>query len=92
MIDGEQAIVLAISKNGQTTREYYAADDMLKLQTVKTQGPQTITQSYADYEAADGILFPRTIKIEGMMPIPLEMKVTEVTVNGEVDPALFEIE
>ena len=92
MIDGEQAIVLAISKNGQTTREYYAADDMLKLQTVKTQGPQTITQSYADYEAAGGILFPRTIKIEGMMPIPLEMKVTEVTVNGEVDPALFEIE
>ncbi len=92
MVDGEQAIVLAITKNGQTTREYYAADDGLKLQTVKTQGPQTITQSYADYEAASGILFPRTIKIEGMMPIPLEMNVTEVTVNGEVDPALFEME
>ena len=92
MVNGKQAIVLAISKNGSTTREFYGADDMLKLQTVKVQGPQTITQSYSDYEAAGGILFPRTLKVEGMMPIPLEMKVTEVTVNGEIDPNLFEIE
>ena len=92
LIDGEQAIVLAITKNGNTVREYYAADDMLKVQTVKSQGPQTVTQRYADYAPAGEILFPRTITLEGMLPVPLEMKVTEVEVNTEIDPALFEME
>ena len=92
LIDGEQAIVLAITKNGNTVREYYAADDMLKVQTVKSQGPQTVTQRYADYAPAGEILFPRTITLEGMLPVPLEMKVTEVEVNTEIDPALFEMD
>ena len=92
LIDGQQAIVLAITKNENTVREYYAADGMLKVQTVKSQGPQTVTQRYADYAPAGEILFPRTITLEGMLPVPLEMKVTEVEVNTEIDPALFEMD
>lgn len=92
LVDGKQAIVLAIGGGGGTAREYYDAESGLKLQTVRQQGPQTITQSYGDYRATDGILFPHELKLEGMAPFPIEMKVTELETNTEVDPSLFELE
>jgi hypothetical protein len=92
MVDGKKAIVLAIEGAGGVSREYYDADSMLKLQTIRQQGPQTITQRYGDYKATDGILFPHELTLEGAAPFPIKMKVTEIEIDGEVDAALFEVE
>ena len=92
MVGDQSAIVLAVNMGGDVVREYYATDTGLKLRTVKSQAGQTVTMTYSDYEATDGILFPRSLKAEGMLPFPLEMKVTEVKTNAELDPSLFEIE
>ena len=91
-VNGSKAIVLAIEGAGGTTREYYDADTKLKVQTVRQQGPQTVTQGYGDYQEVDGILFPYSMSLEGMAPFPIEMKVTELTLDGELDESLFEIE
>ncbi|MBB4079231.1 putative Zn-dependent peptidase [Lewinella aquimaris] len=92
MVDGNKAIVLAIETPAGTVREYYDAETMLKVQTVRQQGPQTVTQKYGDYQATEGVMFPHSFTLEGMAPFPIELQVTELTVNTELDPALFEIE
>ncbi|MCP9236497.1 pitrilysin family protein [Lewinella sp. JB7] len=92
MVDGKRALVLVAETPAGTVREYYDADSKLKLQTIRQQGPQTITQKYGDYQVTEGIKFPRTFTLEGMAPFPIELKVTELSVNGDLDEALFEIE
>jgi len=92
MVDGKKAIVLAVAGSGGTTREYYDAESMLKLQSIRQQGPQTITQRYGDYQPTNGILFPHELTLEGAAPFPIEMKVVEIEVDGEVDASLFEVE
>ena len=91
-VNGSPAVVLAIETPGGTVREYYDQETMLKVRTARSQAGQNVIQTYGDYEEVDGIKFPRTLKLEGMLPIPIELKVTELTVNGELDPALFEID
>ncbi len=92
MVSGQQAIVLAIETPAGLVREYYDASTLLKLQTVRQQGPMTVTQKYADYQPTDGILFPHMVTLEGMAPFPIEMKATEVTTNGQLEDSLFEVE
>ena len=91
-VDGKQAIVLLVPSVMGPVREYYDAESMIKLQSVMTQGPQTITQSFLDYREVDGILIPHTIKMTGMLPFPLELKATTVEVNADLDPELFTVE
>ncbi len=92
MVNGKQALILAIETPAGLVREYYDASTKLKLQTIRQQGGMTVTQKYDDYQATDGVLFPHTFTLEGMAPFPIEMKATEVTTNGELEDALFEVE
>ncbi|THH40581.1 M16 family metallopeptidase [Neolewinella litorea] len=91
-IDGKRAVVLAIETPAGTVREYYDASTMLKLRTVRQQGPQTMTQTYSDYQPTEGILFPRKISLEGMAPFPIDLEVKELSVNEELDPTIFEMD
>ena len=90
-VDGKQAVILAIETPAGTVREYYDAATKLKLQTVRQQGGMSVTQKFSDYQPTDGILFPHTVTLEGMAPFPIEMKATEVTINGELEDSLFEV-
>ena len=92
MVDGKKAIVLAITTGGGTVRELYDAETMLKLRTVKPQGPQTATITYGDYREVNGILFPFAMTMEGVAPMPLEMKATAVEVDTELDESIFEMD
>ncbi|WP_157976285.1 M16 family metallopeptidase [Lewinella sp. IMCC34191] len=92
MVDGQQAIVLVVEGAGGPVREYYDAETMLKLQTIRTQGPQTITQGYGDYQPVQGILFPHSLTLTGMAPFPIELSATTIAVNTELDPSLFTID
>ncbi len=92
MVDGKKAVVLVVKGAGGPVREYYDATTMLKLQTIRSQGPQTITQAYSDYQPVAGILFPHTTKLNGMAPFPIELSATSVEVDAELDPSLFIIE
>ncbi|MGB3798910.1 MAG: pitrilysin family protein [Lewinella sp.] len=92
MVDGKPAIVLVINSSDNPVREYYDAESMLKVQTIRSQGPQTITQSYGDYQAVEGIMFPHTLTLTGMAPFPIELSATSVEVNTDLDPSVFAIE
>ncbi len=92
MVDGKQAIVLAVETPAGSVREFYDATTKLKVQTVRQQGGLSITQKFGDYQPTDGVLFPHTVTLEGMAPFPIEMKATEVKTNTELDPSLFEVE
>ena len=91
-VDGKQAVVLVVNGPGGAVRHYYDAESMLKLQTVRSQGPQTVTQTYSDYQAVEGILFPHQLSVTGLAPFPIEFSATSITVNDELDPSLFSME
>ena len=91
-VDGKNAIVLLVPSVMGPVREYYDAETMLKVQSVMTQGPQTVTQSFLDYQLVDGIQIPHTIRMTGMLPFPLELKATTVEVNADLDPDLFTVD
>lgn len=92
MIDGKPAIVLAVKDGENTVRYFFDQETDLKVRSVAQQGPATLTTSFSDYQEVGGVKFPYTMKIEGAMPFPLEMKVTELEVNTEIDPELFKVE
>ena len=91
-VDGKRAIVLVVNGAGGPVRQYYDAESMLKLQTVRSQGPQTITHTYSDYQAVEGVLFPHKLSLTGMAPFPIELTASSITVNEELDPSLFSID
>ncbi|PPK88301.1 putative Zn-dependent peptidase [Neolewinella xylanilytica] len=92
MVDGKQAVVLVVNGAGGPVREYYDAETMLKVQTIRSQGPQTLTQRYSDYQPVRGILFPHQMTLTGMAPFPIELSATSVEVNTELDPEIFTID
>ena len=87
-VDGKQAVIL---KHG-TSQYYFDMDSGLLLREVQSMMGQTATMTYSDYREVSGVMFPYTTTLTGMAPIPLEMTVTELKVNDEIDPSLFELD
>ncbi|MEQ8704561.1 MAG: pitrilysin family protein [Phaeodactylibacter sp.] len=83
------------SPDGTKSTEYFSIESGLKLKAVTTQeGPQgtvTITNSYSDYTEVEGILFPFETVSEGMAPVPLNMKVSEVKINTGIEDEVFKV-
>jgi len=79
----------------ETTKNYYAVDSGLKVQSVKTmsQGGQTmsIPTTFSDYQAVDGVKFPYTLSMS-MGPQSFEFKVSEIMINEGVEDADFSVE
>ncbi len=96
-IEGVNAYVVAVEKpDGDKKTLYFAMETSLKIREleVKDAGGRPITQisDLLDYKEVNGIMFPHTMKVTGMMPMPLEMKVSEIKVNSGIDDSIFAIE
>ena len=98
-VDGVACYKLSVtSPDGSTKTEFYDVKSNLLIREVQVReaGPGnsvTITQDFKDYkEVEGGITFPHKMVTSGAMPVPMEMNATSITVNGEIDDALFIIE
>jgi hypothetical protein len=76
--------------------EFYSIKSNLLLRRVETmsmgENSTTQTSTYSDYQAVDGIMVPFKIALEGMMPMPLEAKMTSVQFNVPINDADFSVE
>ncbi|HLF64688.1 MAG TPA: pitrilysin family protein [Saprospiraceae bacterium] len=76
--------------------EYYSIDHGYKLKSVVVEEAgeqaQTVIREYSDYREVSGIYVPYSVKISGMVPFPLEMKISHVEVNPKIDPGVFVVE
>lgn len=87
-VAGEQAHKLAFSAGGDAdTIEYFSVATGLKL---KTESTTAGTVSYKDYKEVDGLMMPmKMIITNGMLPMPLEAKITSIVFNQELDESIF---
>jgi len=91
-VDGKNVYkVVVTNPTGKKTTQYYDSATSLLVKSVSSVGEQTITQELGDYKAVNGVMFPYTMKITGAAPVPMEMKVSDIEVNGAVDAAVFMI-
>lgn len=96
-IEGVDAYVVEVeSAEGEKKTQYFAVETSLKIREMQVQeaGGRSITQisDFSDYKEVDGIMFPQTITVTGMMPMPLQMKVSEITVNQPIEAAIFKVD
>lgn len=97
-IDGVNAYILAIeTPEGDKATQYYAVETSLKVREMETMdagGGRSVTEisDFSDYKEVDGIMFPYTMTVTGMMPMPLQMIVSDIKVNQGIDDAVFVIE
>lgn len=95
-VDGTACYKLIVTKpSGTKSTEYYDKATHLKVKEIQVSEAEgqtaTTTFDYADYKVVDGISIPHTVTMSGPMPTPIVMKATAIKVNGEVDPALFQL-
>src|SRR5690606_18961509 len=88
-VAGEQAHKLAFSTGGDAdTIEYFSVATGLKIQT-ESAAAGTIT--YKDYKEVDGLMMPTKMVItNGMLPMPLEAKITSIKFNQDLDDSVFD--
>ena len=93
-IDGTPAYVIEVtSPNGDKSIEYYDKETYLKVKEVSTSDQMgqstTVTTTYGNYKEVSGVKIPHSMKATGMAPVPLEMTVKSITINGDIDDAKF---
>ncbi len=96
-IDGVEAYAISIeTPEGDKKTHYFAVETSLKVREleVKDAGDRSITEisDYSDYKEVDGIMFPYSMTVTGMMPMPLQMNVSEIKVNSGIDESVFAVE
>jgi len=95
-IDGENAYRIVLSKGETKFTEYFSVKTSLKLRSINTQdssaGRVTVTNDYSAYDEVDGIKFPHQLTTVGVMPIPIEMKISSIAINKGIDDSVFSIE
>lgn len=88
--------LLVTGPDGKMSTEFYSMKTNLLMRTIteQDQGPNkvSIINTFGDYKAIDGVMFPHMTSIEGVMPMTLEQKVTEIKVNPVFDAAAFKID
>lgn len=95
-IDGSDAYGVEVSMpSGKKSTRYYDSESGLLVRTTNVlegpQGSMTVSTDYDDYKEFEGIMFP-TLIIQPMGPQKMNIKVTEVVVNGDVDISKFSVE
>ncbi len=93
-VEGVKSYKLIVeSPEGKKSTEFYAIDNGLLIRMVTSpQEGLTVTTNLQDYREVSGIMFPFVTIISGMMPMDIEMKVSEIEVNGAVPEGIFAIE
>lgn len=92
MVAGKPAVVLTLKNGDRTSQHFFDQETMLQVQSISKEGPNSVTINYEDYRELGGVKLPYTMKMTGMMPFPLEMKVTKAEVNTEIDQSLFSVD
>jgi len=96
-LDGSKAYKVEVTKaNGDKTYEYYDLQSGLLVKTMSSStGPDgsesTVSSTISNYKAVNGIMMPYTMTLTGLMPMPLTMEMTNITVNEEISDAVFEV-
>ena len=96
-IEGVDAYVITVeTPKGRKKTQYFAIENSLKVRELETAdvGGRSITQiaDYSDYKEVDGIVFPHSMNISGMMPMALQMNLTEVKINAGIEESIFATE
>ncbi len=92
-MDGKNVYKIVVTNpSGKKVTQYYDSATSLLVKNVSTMGEQTITQEMDDYREVSGVKFPYSMKLIGAAPVPMEMKVKDVEVNGAIDAAVFMIQ
>lgn len=81
---------------GEKSIQYYGkADKLLHKISVNKEGQQgqmmQIETVLDDYKSVDGIMVPYLMSITGAAPFPMDMKVEEVKINGEIPASTYMI-
>jgi hypothetical protein len=93
LVDGKEAYRIDLTyPSGTKKTNYFDNTTYLKIREVETQEGRVITKNIGDYKTVDGDKIPHTNMVSGVMPIPLELKVTEVQANTEISEELFKVE
>ncbi|MEP1033846.1 pitrilysin family protein [Ekhidna sp.] len=95
-IDGSDAYGVEVSMpSGKKSTRYYDSESGLLVRTTNVvEGPtgaMTLSTDYNNYEEFEGIKFP-TLIIQPMGSQKMNINVTEVIVNGDVDASKFLVE
>ena len=98
MVEGKPAYQVSVMQpDGEKIVLYFDKESGLKVRQVQFQNvgtgePVPIVQNFSDYrEVAPGIMMPFKLEISGASAQPIQLKLLDVVLNGEIDDALFEI-
>ncbi|SNS96773.1 Predicted Zn-dependent peptidase [Ekhidna lutea] len=96
-IDGNDAYGLEVTMpSGKKSIRYYDTETGFLVRTTNTieapQGAMTLSTDYSDYKEYGGILFPTGIKQPMNAQMKMDIKVTEILVNEEIDESIFNVE
>lgn len=93
MIAGRPAYHLQVGISSETTVQlYYDQVSGLRVRQVYPTDGRMVTSDFSDYREVEGILFPFSIRAIGVVPQPITMQVSSITVNTGLADSLFEIE
>lgn len=87
-----QAVVLEAPRAGNPKRWYFDAEShlLIRTETRTPEGKVVESEDFDDYRAVDGIKMPFSIRHLEDEGITLQLKVTDVKHNVEIDDAKFE--
>ena len=92
-IDGKKCYkVVMTTKQDDKETNFYDAQSKYMVRTLRKQksamGDIPVTANLSDYREEDGLVFPHLTK-NAFMGIEQIMRVKEIKINGEIDPATF---
>jgi predicted Zn-dependent peptidase len=96
-INGSDAYGVEVTMpSGKKSTRYYDSESGLLVRTTNVmegpQGAMTLSTDYEDYKEFGGVMFPTGIKQPMNPQMKMDIKVTEVLVNEDVDESLFKVE
>ncbi|MEO1255263.1 MAG: insulinase family protein, partial [Bacteroidota bacterium] len=96
-IDGKDAYGVEVkSPSGTTSIRYYDAESGLLVRASSTvegpQGAMTLSSDFNDYKEFEGILFPTKLTQPLNAQVKMQISVSDVVVNPDVDASTFKVE
>ncbi|MFK7951903.1 MAG: M16 family metallopeptidase [Ekhidna sp.] len=96
-IDGIDAYGIEVTMpSGKKSTKYYDSKSGLLIRTTNVvEGPQgsiSLSTDFADYKEFEGVLFPTMIKQPMNAQMKMEIKVTDIAVNQDLEADTFKVE
>ena len=97
VIDGNDAYSIEVTMpSGKTSTRYYDVESGLLVRTTEvvpgSQGEMDLSTDFGDYKAFGGVKFPTNIKQPMSAQMKMDITVSEIVVNSELDESIFSIE